>query len=266
MAIQWSLVIFTTLTGAAGWMLASLAYAEVKGIQRNAAFPATLIAIVLLIVGGCASVTHLAHPERMLAALGHPTSGIFTEAALVGVTALFAIIYLIMLKREGGASARKGLIIIAAVFGVLLSFMAGASYMMAARVSWNTALLPLGYLGTAIPAGIACYLACVCAKGDASALGAFPKLLLVGGIVAAALAGIYMATVASADATLFGWVLAVVACGVLPAIMGYLMDKKPESALALASAAAVCAIVGCIAYRAFMWVSMSTLYNFFSPM
>lgn len=264
MAIQWSLVIFTTLTGIAGWMLASLAIAEVKGMQRNAAFPATLAALALLVVGGCASVTHLAHPERMLAALGHPTSGIFTEAALVGVTSVFAIIYLILLKRESGDAARKGVIVIAAVFGVLLSFMAGASYMMAARASWNTVLLPLGYLGTAIPGGIACYLACVAAKGDAKALDVFPKLLLAGGAAAAVLAAAYVVASGSSDAILLGWVLAVCVGGIAPAAMGYLLCKKPESALAIASAAAVCAVVGCIAYRAFMWVSMSTLYNFFS--
>jgi len=265
MAIQWSLVLFTALTGIAGWMLVSIAIAEVKGIQKNVAFLATVIALVLLIVGGLASVTHLSHPERMLAALNHPTSGIFVEAALVGITSVFTIIYLVLLKRDSSASARKVMIILAAVFGALLSFMAGYSYMMGARQSWNTVLLPLGYLATAIPGGIAAYMAVCLVKGDKD-LDIFPKVLLIGGIIAAVGAAAYTAYVGGADVVVLGWILAVLLGGVLPAVLGGAIIKKPETALGMAGLALCCALIGSVAYRCMMWVSMSTIDNFFSPL
>ena len=52
MEIQWSLVIFTALSGTAGWLLAAVAYAEFAGGLKKSVFPATLTALVLLIVGG----------------------------------------------------------------------------------------------------------------------------------------------------------------------------------------------------------------------
>ena len=267
MEIQWSLVLFTALTGAAGWMLACAAVAEFKGICKNSAFITTLVATIVAIVGGCASVTHLSHPERMLEALNHPTSGIFTEAVLVGITCAFAILFLIFVKRNMSATARKVAIAGAAIFGVILSFSAGASYMMPARAAWNTLLLPLGYLGTAIPAGISLYLLVVALrKEDAAEFAIFGKALIGGGIVAAVLAGIYVGTLAASgyDVLVLGWLLAVVVCGVCPAALGAVMTKKPESALAIAGCSVVCALVGSVAYRCLMWVCTSSVANYFS--
>ena len=94
MEIQWSLVLFTVLTGGAGWALGCVAVDEFTQKTKNDTnFIAAIVAIALAAVGGIASVTHLSHPENMLAALSHPTSGIFTEALLVGLTAVFALCY-----------------------------------------------------------------------------------------------------------------------------------------------------------------------------
>lgn len=270
MAIQWSLVIFTTLTGLAGWMFVGLAVAETKGVYKKPAFRAALVALIILIVGGCASVTHLSHPERMLEALNHPTSGIFTEAALVGITAIFAIIYLILLKRESSAGARKAMVICAAVFGAILSFAAGNSYQMASRATWNTILLPLGYLGTAIPAGLATYFVTVMSDKDEDdskgGVELFSKLIGWGGVIAAVLAAAYVISTGSSEAILLGWVLAVIVGGVGSALFGFLMKKKPESATTYAVCAMVCAIVGAFAFRVMMWTVASTIDNFFSPL
>ena len=267
MEIQWSLVLFTALTGAAGWMLACVAFCEFKGVCKNSAFVTALVATVLAVVGGCASVTHLSHPERMLEALNHPTSGIFTEAVLVGITAAFAILFLIFVKREMSATARKVAIAGAAVFGVILSFSAGASYMMSARAAWNTPLLPLGYLGTAIPAGMSLYLLVVAIRKEKfEEYALLAKALIGGGVVAAVLAGLYVASLAGRgyDVLALGWLLSVVVCGICPAVLGAVMVKKPESALAIATAALVCALVGSIAYRCLMWVCTASVSNYFS--
>lgn len=264
MEIQWSLVLFTALTGLAGWMLVACAVSDLKGTMKEAAFPASLVALVILVVGGCCSVTHLSHPDRMLGALGHPTSGIFTEALLVGLTALCVIVYLILLKRSAPAPARKTFIVLAAIFGVVLSFSAGASYMMSSRPSWNTIALPLGYLGTAIPAGIACYLVVAAAK-KTQIDGVFPTILMAGGIVAALTAAIYaFASGTMADSILLIWVMAVIIGGLAPAVFGYLMKKRPEAALTYAVVALVCAVVGSVAYRCYMWTSTTVIDNFFN--
>lgn len=134
-------------------MFACVAADEFLGRAKAAAFPAAVAALVVAVVGGLASVTHLSHPGRIMGALSHPTSGIFTEALLVGCLCVCVAVYLVLVKRGAGASARKAIAVIGAVFGVLLSFMAGESYLMEARPNWCSQLLPLGYLLTAVPEG-----------------------------------------------------------------------------------------------------------------
>lgn len=159
MTIQWSLVLFTALTGIGGWTFVCVAADEFLGRAKTAAFPAAVVAFALSAVGGLASVTHLSHPDRIMGALGHPTSGIFTEAVLVGCVCVFVAIYLVMLKRGASDGALKAVAVIGAVFGVLISFMAGESYLMSSRPNWDTQLLPLGYMLTAMTLTVAA-LAC----------------------------------------------------------------------------------------------------------
>lgn len=154
MEIQWSLVVFTLLTGAGGWMLAGIAVNEfVRKSDKDPSYPVG-IALALVIVGGFASVTHLSHPDRIMNALANPLSGIFTEAALVGIVVVLGAIQLVLYRREQ-ANAAKVVAVASAVFGAALSFMAGESYtVMASRAAWDTMFLPLAYLGTAAPIGI----------------------------------------------------------------------------------------------------------------
>ena len=97
MEIQWSLVLFTALTGMGGCMFACVAADEFLGRAKAAAFPAAVAALVIAVVGGLASVTHLSHPDRIMGALSHPTSGIFTEALLVGCLCVCVVVYLLSL-------------------------------------------------------------------------------------------------------------------------------------------------------------------------
>lgn len=268
MEIQWSLVLFTALTGLAGWLFVCVAVDEFLGRARKASFPAAVVSIVVAIVGGLASVTHLSHPDRIMGALSHPTSGIFVEAVLIGCLIVCVAVYLVLLKRGAGAGARKAVAVVGAVFGVLLSFMAGESYLMSARPNWNTQLLPLGYLLTVAPAGIAAYLTVVAAamgKGagesdgkDAAAsleLKPYPMALLVAGVLSAVGVLAYTLSAGASDGAVFGLLaLAVIAGGVVPCVVGVLLPKKLESLLALAAVSCACALVGAIAYRCIMWV------------
>ena len=282
MELQWPLILFTALTGTAGWMFACLAVDEAKGVSKNvnSRFVIALVALIVLAVGGLASVLHLSHPERMMGALGHPTSGIFVEATLVALAGVCAIVYLILAKRASqSAGARKAFAVLAAVFGVLLSFMAGESYMMGSQPAWNTVLMPLGYLGTAIPAGIGAYMLVM--AGQKEDVSFFNKFLLVGGIVGAVLALAFGCVSGFAGSGMLYCAIAVIGAAVA-AIVGFMLDRKStpaavegdsegdavaaNSATGLVTVALICAFVGAVCYRCLMWATGVGINNFFGQM
>ena len=47
------------------------------------------------------------------------------------------------------------------------------------------------------------------------------------------------------------------------AALGAVMQKKPESVLALAGCSVACALVGSVAFRCLMWVCTSSVANYF---
>ncbi len=76
-----------------------------------------VLAAVLLAVGGIASVTHLSHVDHVLWVLQHPAPGIFVEALLIGVDAVLAVVFFLMVKRSSSATARKVVAVLAIVMG-----------------------------------------------------------------------------------------------------------------------------------------------------
>lgn len=264
METQWSLVLFTALTGAAGWTLGCVALDEFRGkMHEQTNFIAAIAAIILAAVGGLASVTHLSHPENMLAALNHPTSGIFTEALLVGLTALFAIVYVIVLKRDAGNAACKVFAVLAALFGIVLPFASGASYMMSSQLLWNTPLLPLAYGGTALPLGVAIYLTVALSQGEGEVRD-YLILLLVGSAIAAITALFYgMATGAASHEPLLFWGLVIVVGCAGPALCAWFARKFSASALVLSVVAIAASFIGCVALRCIMWAASTVVNNFF---
>lgn len=265
MDIQWSLVLFTALTGLGGWLFFFICLNEFTRKTDTGALPGTVASLALIIVGGLASVTHLSHPDRMLGALQHPTSGIFTEAVLVGLLAIVMVVFLIMLKRDIGGGARKAVAIIGMALGVLMSFMAGQSYLMPAIAAWNTELLPLAYLGTAAASGAAAYLVMVAAlKADGAAVSFAGLMTLVAGAVSTATALVYAAVAGGfAGDALLAFAVAVLCGGIAPAVCGAVAWKKPQNGLVLGVAALAVALVGSIALRCGMWMLGGGLYDFF---
>lgn len=263
MEIQWSLVLFTVLTGAGGWMLACIAANELANKPKAIDKKAVVVAAIIACIGGVASVTHLSHPENILAALGHPTSGIFTEALLTGLMAVSAIIYFVLTVKKSPAAARKVFAVLGALFGILLSYMAGASYMMSSQLTWNTVFLPIGYACTAMPLGIAAYIALALALKEKE-INFQAKALVVGGILAAIASlayGLVSGTIAS-QVLLLGGACALVG-GVLPAACGVAILKKPKMAFVASVVATIGALVGAMAYRCTMWLVADMVNNFF---
>lgn len=265
MDIQWSLVIFTVLTGLGGWLFFFVGLNVLLGKTDKGAFVGTVAALVLAIVGGCASVTHLSHPDRMLGALQHPTSGIFTEAVLVGLLCITLIAFLVMLKRSITGTPLKAVAIVGMVLGALMSFMAGQSYLMDAIATWNTELLPLGYLGTAAATGAAAYLTLVSAqKADEDAVSFFGLMTLIAGAVSLATTIAYGAAAgALAGSTALIYITGVVCGGILPTACGALAWKQPKHALVAGIVALTGALIGSCAFRCAMWLLGAGLYGFF---
>ena len=85
MDIQWSLVLFTAIASCGTWVSVGVAVDELRGLTQRTNLVASVLALVLAVVGGIASVTHLSHPDRIMAVLSHPTAGIFLEALLLGL-------------------------------------------------------------------------------------------------------------------------------------------------------------------------------------
>ncbi|WP_281655544.1 DmsC/YnfH family molybdoenzyme membrane anchor subunit [Eggerthella sinensis] len=266
MDIQWSLVIFTVLTGLGGWLFFFVGLNVLLGKTDKGAFAGTVAALALAIVGGCASVTHLSHPDRMLGALQHPTSGIFTEAVLVGLLCITLVAFLVMLKRSIAGTPLKAVAIVGMALGVLMSFMAGQSYLMDAIAAWNTELLPLGYLGTAAAAGAAAYLVLIAAqKADESAVSFFGLMTLVAGaasLVATVAYGAMAGAFAGSTALVYAGG-AVLCGGVVPLVFGALAWKRPGNALVAGLVALAGALVGSCAFRCAMWLLGAGLYDFF---
>lgn len=265
MDIQWSLVLFTAIASCGAWVSVGVAVDEVRGGTKNTNFPASIVALVLAVVGGIASVTHLSHPDRIMAVLGHPTPGIFLEALLIGLFILCVAVYLVLLKRQAGAGARKAVAVLAAVIGVVFSFASGYSYMMEARATWNTIALPLGYMGFGASSGLALYLLLAAVKKESDAAVKLAGAETVVGGVLALVCGLafgFISGAATGDAAAVFWV-AVVCGGVVPVVCGWLGRGKPASALTLAGIAFAGGIVGSIAFRAVMWMVGTALANYF---
>lgn len=266
MDIQWSLVLFTALTGLGGMMFFFICLNVFLRKTDKGQFIGSIMSVVLLAAGGIASVTHLSHPDRMLNALQHPTSGIFTEAVLVGLLAVCALVFALMIKREIDGGALKAVAAIGMVLGILMAFMAGQSYIMGAIPAWNTELLPLGYLGTAVALGAAAYLALIAwQKADEAACKFYAVVLTVTGAISLATTLAYgiASGACTGDVAPIYLVGAVALGGIAPAACGYLAIQKPANALVLAGTATACAFVGAVAYRCAMWLVGATLYGFF---
>lgn len=157
MSIEWILVFFILLVGlGSGTYAAAIIMTEWLGKAREIRSSSMIVSLVILVVGGITSIFHLQHPERIFGALSHPTSGIFMEASMIGLTSLAIIIYLVALRRQVTDQTLKIIGTIGMIPALVLAFAIGHSYMMPARPAWNTWTLPLNYFVSASVMGCAC--------------------------------------------------------------------------------------------------------------
>lgn len=268
MDIQWALVLFTVVAGAGAWLFASSMLASLLKRGQAPGKVESIAAFALLVVGGCLSVLHLKHVDRILEALNHPTSGIFIEAAMIGVTCLLVAIYFVMLVRGTSEKARTVVGVLAMIVGVVFTYACGSSYLMGARPAWMTVALPLAYFGTAAAAGAGLNLlmkAILKAEkpelGFAGAIAAVAAL--VGIVVSAAFCIHASAWIAAADNGALAVTVVAFAALVIEVAVGAFVWKKPEAALATGAVSLIVGVVAAVALRVAMWLVGTPILDFF---
>lgn len=268
MEIQWALVLFTVISGAGAWLFAFSMLGYLFKKDEAPSKMETIVAFVLVAVGGCMSVMHLSHVDRIFEALNHPTSGIFIEAAMIGVLCVILAVYFVMLVRGTSEKARTAVGIAGLLVGMVFTYACGSSYMMEARPAWQTAMLPLAYFGTAASVGAGLNLFLKAAqKSDARAISFAGVLTVIGGTLGAVLAAAFCilagSYIATSDNGAITWTIALFVAAMAAIGSGLLTLKKPKNALILSAIALIAGLIAATALRVVMWLIGTPFMDFF---
>lgn len=286
MDIQWPLLIFSVLLGVTSGSFVFLAVGELTGKFKDVRFVGALIALVCLAVGGCVSVLHMGHPERATHLLGNLGSGLSKELFVVAIMGIVAFAYLILSKKDyPGASKILG--VVGGIIGLVLPFVAGASYLIAARPAWDSVTLPLMYLGSGLAMGMLLMAALVLLRGKAADEGGFAlKLALAGVIIMVVTSLAYVAWIAlapyqapsrsierllSGDLAVMFWAGVVLVGLVVPTALTALACVKagkdgalsaPGSLATYLFVALACSAVGAVVLRVIMYAVGTSVEQF----
>ncbi|MGN0077662.1 MAG: DmsC/YnfH family molybdoenzyme membrane anchor subunit [Coriobacteriales bacterium] len=269
MEIQWSLVLFTAISGIGA---CSFAAACLQALLGKGDMPGRLecaVSFCLVAIGGCISVTHIIHHlDRIVAALSHPTSGIFIEALLTGIMCLIIAVFFVMLAKGVEGTPLKVVAVLGIAAALVYAFECGNSYNMGSRPAWTTYTLPLGYCLTALAGGCALNLLLKgVLRADEERCSFAGKIALAGG--ALGLVGIAAFSIAAgshigAAAGSAMWIVISLLLDAAVAGAGfYCWKKKPGFALSAGACAAACGFIGAIGFRVLMWTVGTPILDFF---
>ena len=263
MEIQWPLVFFSLLAGAGGGVLAFIGVSEVRGIAEKTRMPAVITALVLLILGGCASVLHLGQPSNIMAAATNifSFSGISVELIMLGINVVVCIVYLVVVRRENPGSAAKIVGVIGLVTGLIMAFVVGNGYVIEAQPNWNNFMLPLSYFGSGLACGATIFASLMVARKENEVeLKKISIFVIVAiAIQMVAFLGFGAVTGFAADALVY-WVCAILIGSVVALVCAFYMTKNGS----FAYAACVCALIAGIAFRVVMWMLGTGYLNLFA--
>ncbi|MDO5042905.1 MAG: dimethyl sulfoxide reductase anchor subunit [Slackia sp.] len=169
MQVNWPLVVSTVCQRSA---LGLFICAFVANAVLGAALPLSwiaLVALVLIAVGGLASVFHLQRPQRFFNAFSNPKSHLTQEAVVtlpLGVLLLASCLNGIVYDLGEADVVVYAFTALAAMAFLIVT---GMAYQMKSRPAWNTAYIPALFLLTAAEAGsIGVALACAVFAGGVS--------------------------------------------------------------------------------------------------
>jgi anaerobic dimethyl sulfoxide reductase subunit C (anchor subunit) len=295
MEIQWPLIIFTLCITLASGLLGGLGLLGLlkKSVSKKAARAVIIAAAVVLVVGGAASFLHLQHWDRAFNGFGHLTSGI-THEMIGAVVMLILLLIAFMLLRKNKALP-PWMNSVAVVFAIVFTLLLANSYYMPARPVWATFALYLYYLAQTLLLGsVGLWVILASMKEEsASVLTKWTAAtavfqLVVLGIYAMVIAGTasqfpqwgsyfdwtapnrpatdfnLIGKLISGEAAPLFWGGAIVAGGIIPALLGFFQKKGSKTVVtfALASVAVVCALGGGVAFRVALYLLGNTVVPF----
>ena len=261
MEIQWSLVFFTLLVCMGCGLFGAIA-AVGLGKANFVSKAGVVAALIILVAGGLSSVLHLAHPFKAIYVLTNLNTELGKEMLLMAVTGVLMIIYLLRIDNASDG-ARKTICVLAVVFAALTAFQAGLTYILVARPSWNTYLLPLSYLASACAMG--CIAFGLIAKGASDQARA--RMRLASFMAVIALGILYLAYVsasftsvgadasfiASSDGLTYFWG-GVLLCGIVLPFILLFPHHRISSLKAALPLAFLCVLIGGIAFRSMKYL------------
>ncbi len=191
MEIQIPLVLFTTFLA---WSVGVFATQCILGLKKRGGeiqVLSLIVSVVLMAIGGISVVFHLTNPFNLFNGFGHLSSGITQELIAIVVLAIVMVAYFLMLRRSEDSSVPAWLAAVGIVVCLVLVYVMGHSYMMAARPAWDNFLQLLSLLGAAMVLGPATVAFIAAFKSvELPELGLYG---LIGAGVNAALTAIYLA-------------------------------------------------------------------------
>ncbi|MDR1422390.1 MAG: dimethyl sulfoxide reductase anchor subunit [Coriobacteriales bacterium] len=156
MEIQWPLIFFTLLSTLAGGLFAGQGILVLMGKGRPIHFPALVVEVAAIAIGGFSAFLHLQHWERIFNGFGQLRSGITHELVGLAIFAVSIVIFFLVFRRAKGKEALpKWLGVFALIIGLFVIYVTAASYDMSARPAWHTPLLYVYYYATGFVLGAA---------------------------------------------------------------------------------------------------------------
>ncbi|MGV8084366.1 MAG: dimethyl sulfoxide reductase anchor subunit family protein [Coriobacteriia bacterium] len=296
MTIQWSLVLFTLFICLAAGSFAGIALTAWFGKGDKLQMPGLITALAALAVGGIASFLHLQTPARLFGQFANVASGITRELIMTVVIGIVMVAYFVVLRR--GTAIPKLLSGLAVVSSVALVLIMSDSYLMAARPTWDTWLLPAYYLaGAAVLGTLAVFIIAKLTGEDETLSRAFVKgglaslavqaLVITGYVahIASVAKSAYVGTsyvlftvgpfvpvsptatlgrLLSGDIALTFWGLVVIVGVAVPLVVLMTSERVRTSSAAvlLAATGLVAALVGGAAFRALLYVVGMPVFGF----
>lgn len=155
------LALFSTLApmGAGAFVILAIAFLSSKfdgdAMKRIDKF--TAIPVMFVIVGFIAAFFHLANPLNAFGVFsGIGTSPLSNEVAVGCLFTVLMLVYWIWaLSGKMSDGARKGMVVVVAVVGIVFAFFTGMAYMIDTIPSWNGAAGPIQLAGFALAGGTA---------------------------------------------------------------------------------------------------------------
>lgn len=155
----YSVIVFTTASGAGYGLLFWLGLAELFGLlpeQRWFAFIAIALALVLITVGLLSSTLHLGHPERAVRAFSQWRSSWLSREGVAAVLTYIpaSVLALLWLLGISNPSLQALLAVLAAIGAAVTVYCTGMIYASLRTIRhWNMGLVPLFYLLAAAATG-----------------------------------------------------------------------------------------------------------------